>query len=197
MGNMKIFKIALLIGIFFLEVSVLKPGLNCRNFSGEFHFSLLDLRLQIEEAIYNDKTIPLFWVRFFHNKATFFVLDIFRRWLMSWDVRFLLSYLLPMGVFGFGYGIWISLRTKKSYLSPFIFYLIFAFLVEVVFAPKFKFLIKIFSLILPCQLFSLFGWWQFLKAREIKVLLFATGFFLISFWWQRVFPYEFMNFCVK
>lgn len=197
MGDMKIFKTILIVGFFLLGISALKPGFEYRDFSSEIHFSSLDLKLQLEEAIHNDVNVPLFWVRFFHNKLTFFVLDVFRRWLMFWDIRFLLSYLLPTGIFGLAYGILNLLKTKKSYFLWFVSYLIFLSLTEVIFAPRFNFLLKILFLLFPLQIFSLFGWWWFLKTNKIKALFLALGLLLMTIWWQRVFSNELMNFCVK
>jgi len=203
MGNMKRnqnFKTILLLGVLLLQLLALKPGLNCYDFSSDFHFSAFDLKLQIEEAIHNDIGISLFWVRFFHNKLTFFVLDVFRRFLMFWDFQFLLSFLLPIGILGFLVGIYYSLvnnnRKKKRGLLFVLCYLLFISLFEIIFSPKLKFLIKLLFLIIPSQFFSLFGLLKFLQKNKRNVFM-VIILLLISIWWTLVFPSEFGRFCVK
>ena len=74
----KAVKVILVSLILILQIVSLKPALGCRDFSSYFHFSSYDLKLQIEDAVHNDVGIPLWQARFFHNKLTFFILDIFR-----------------------------------------------------------------------------------------------------------------------
>ncbi len=190
--------IFLLVLIIILQLITLRPVFRCSRWDNQFHFSSLNLKLQINSAIFADQNVPNLLTRAMHNKITYFVLDVFRRYMYFTDFKFLLSYLLPVGLIGFLTAIYFIFKNKifKCKYRDF-WVIIFSFsilthLFEIIFNPGLSFILKTTILLLPHYLLSSYGIYKLLEKRTILVILLL----IISVMWLQVYSQEILNFCM-
>jgi hypothetical protein len=174
---------------------------SCKSFLDNIHFSYYDLQLQLIELNSRDASSSSVYVtRFFHNKATQFVLDVYKRYTQFLDIRLFVTLMTFVGVFGILLAFWYFLGSKKkdvrvgililiSFLTP---------LVEVVLNPDIPFMFKFIIFIVPFEILSLYGHYQFLKQKKAKILI-PIYFVLIIFsiLWLFTLPDLVYSFCVK
>jgi hypothetical protein len=186
---------------FIIELLAVSEWFVCKQFKDFIHFSSFNQALYLKGLMDNDSGIPFLIVRVFHNKPIVF-LDIFVKYYLSfWDDRFLLNLFSVVGCFGIILGIWYLLsrncKHKKQLWIMLIFLLAFP-LVEILFKPNINFIFKVIILVLPYQLFSLFGLWQFIKTDKgnFRMALIYCLLFL-SIWWINVLQSDVSNYCVR
>lgn len=164
-------KKVVLLFIIFVQIFALKPWLLCRDFI--YHFSILDLNLQLIDAIHTD-TGPLLLTRVFHNKPVFFILDIYRRYVHFIDPQLLIALLSLVGFFGLILGIWYFFDSKKkNKLIGFMLLLGFVYpLFEIFLDFKINFLIKIGIFWFPFMIISAWGNWRLIKSKSLTSAVF-------------------------
>ena len=157
--------------ILLVQLFALKPWFLCRNFI--YHFSMLDLNLQLIDAIHTDYG-PILVTRIFHNKPVFFILDIYRRYLHFIDVQLLTVLLSLVGIFGFISGLWYFLNTKKKekVLSILILWAFIFPLLEIIFDFKLDFPIKLGIFWFPFVVISTWGHWKFISSKKLRSVVF-------------------------
>lgn len=83
-------KILIILTILILFL-VYQPVADCLSIKDNFRIFPEALMIQLEGEIHADTGIPIALVRFFHNKPTFFGLEILRRLLSFGDINFLVN----------------------------------------------------------------------------------------------------------
>lgn len=190
--------IILLVLIIVLQLITLKPVFKCSRWDDQFHFTSLDLKLQLDSAIFADANVPNLFTRAMHNKVTYFVLDVFRRYMYFTDFKFLLSYLLPIGLIGFLASIYFIFKNKifkcrwKDFWVIIFSFSVVAHLFEIIFNPGLPFILKTTSLLLAHYLLSGYGIYKLLQKRTILVVLLT----ILSVMWLQVYSQEILNFCM-
>lgn len=189
------------IEIFIIEYLILEQWFACQRFKDFIHLSSTNMGLYIKDLTNNDAGIPLFIVRFFHNKIIAFFNLLLQYYLRFWDDRFILNLLSIVGCFGMILGVWYLLVRNlkyRKYLRIALIYLLVIPLTEILYEPRIGFIYKIIFLTLPLQLFSLFGIWKFLGVgRNYFRMIIVLILIVLSVWWMRVLPADIYNYCVR
>lgn len=187
--------ILLLISEFFF----MRLWLVCKELRDFFYFSMQNVQLIIIDHIHNDVGVPLLFVRILHNKVTVTVIELIRHYLYFWDVRFLLPFISPLGVFAVFLGFWYLLRSKMPTLQKIVFLLILLSvpLIEMILKPQLSFGLRLIILGIPYIFLSLVGVWHFLSTKQLVRYLIFVVLFMLSLWWFFIFQNELLNFCVK
>lgn len=188
------------IGLLLLtELAFLRLWFVCKELRDFFYFSMQNIQLIIIDQIHNDVGIPLLLVRIFHNKGTVTVIELIRHYLYFWDIRFLLPFISPIGVFAVFAGFWYLLRSKMPAIQKTFFLIILLSipLVEMILKPQLPFSARLILLSVPYVLLSVIGVWHFLSPKQpIRYGIFFV-LLVLSLWWYFVFQNELLNFCVK
>lgn len=185
-----------------LSVFNLTPWSACHSLKDDFHFSKYKIALQLDDAIHNDVNIPLFIIRFFHNKINFYFLDVARYSLLLSDLGFLINLISIIGLVGTVLGIVYLAREKggRIYLWLVIVTLLIINFIEIVIHPKMLFLLKLSIMSLPYYFLSYFGYWSLFKQCKRRRVFFVFFMVLIvvwlTIWWQTtMLRKELFNFC--
>jgi hypothetical protein len=196
---MKKINYVLIVIILVLQFIYLRPGLQCWDWNSSYHFSLYDVKLQVDAAIRADKNVPILFTRAMHNKATYLVLDIFKRLMLFMDFRFLVSYLLPAGLFGLMTAVFLIIKEKLlrnnwlDFWVVLLFYSLGVRLFEIIISPNFSFVLKLILMVLPQLILAAYGIYRQLKEKKYWLVIVLI---LISGLWIKVFPKEILNFCL-
>lgn len=184
--------------IFFYVYSV-RFWLQCRDLMYYYHFTSLDLRLQIINLITYEYKQGVLVARIFHNKPVQFVIDIYKRYTHFFDPQLFITLLSFAGFVGLIFGFWYFFKNKKSRPAWFLFILMFLLpLAEVLINLKIDFPIRIIAISLPFIIFSIFGHLQFMKNhKSLGVVVFYIILFLITAGWFLNFPHDAFNYCTK
>jgi len=196
MKNKKLFSVIFLLAF---QLLPLRFWVNCKSFLDTIYFSAYDLELQIIDLIHKDASVPIFVARFFHNKVTQFALDVYKRYTHFLDIGFFASFITFVGIFGMLLGIWYYLNSKKkdkrigliillSFVIPFI---------EVLFNPVLPFTFKVILIIIPFQVLSAYGHYQFIKKKRSKLI--TTVYLIliiISIIWIFFLPDAVYKYCI-
>lgn len=184
---------AILIQLMFLYKWVDKTS-----FLDKYHYSSPFLQIKIDNAIHNDINQPIGLIRFYHNKISFFLNDIFDRWLLYYDIKLVVILISPVGAFGFYIGIFNLLFTKKTALSKILLFFIFSLpVMETLFKPDVDFSIKIALLTFSYIFVSFIGLTKFFPAKLISLRCLSIIILIwISALWLFIFPADFINFFV-
>lgn len=83
----------------------------CKHFFDMYYFSQYKVWLLLDDAIHNDSFVPFSIIRLFHNKPVFLLKGLFDAGILYWDIKFLFSFLTPIGTFGLAYGVFHSIRS--------------------------------------------------------------------------------------
>ena len=182
-----------------VNIVYLRYWLSCVDLNYVYHFSAYDLQLQVIDAIHTD-TSSIFVTRFFHNKISLFVLDVFKRYTHLLDIQLLICLISFAGFFGLLLGFWyyFNSKNKKIYitLSLLIFFLFP--LLEVIFNFKIAFLIKILIFWIPLFIISSFGNWSFIRSKNTKIVFFIYLILIVlSILWLINFPQLAYTYCTK
>lgn len=195
-----IFRTFFIIIIAVIGVISARPWFSCNRFADNFYFSALDLKLRLIEAVHNDKDTSINLVRFFHNKGSGAVFDLFKHYMQFFDIQFLINFLSFAGIFGLIYGLWFYLnKNNKNKILKYGILILFIFpFIEISINPPIAFNIKLLTLLIPYQLTVLLGFWNFLK-KDINIFKLAFILFLvvISIWWIMIFPNNVFDYCLK
>src|SRR5258708_1808414 len=98
------------------EFLTLQMWFACQNFTGIFHHSSINLNLQIEDYVHNEKGTSLFLTRLFTNKLTDQIINLFRFYMQFWDIRFGSIWFSLLGYLGILFGFYYVLaNTKKKW----------------------------------------------------------------------------------
>ena len=91
-GNFEMIKqIFFTLLILFILILTFKSEKDCDNLKNSFRFSFETVQLQLNGDIYNDVNMPLWSVRFFHNKPVYLGRELARKILLFGDARFLVN----------------------------------------------------------------------------------------------------------
>lgn len=182
----------LIIIFFFLFLWWLTPWYFCHNFKDPYYFSIHGLQINLDDLIHNDTGLPFSLIRFYHNKITVFAAATFSRYLLFWDIKFVLNLISFTGIFGLACALWYK-RYPKILLI-----LMFAFpLIEIFFKPAIIFPVKITLFALPLEIISLLGITKLLSVHNYskKIYLLLLLILWFSIWWRQIFPLEAFEFC--
>ena len=170
----------------------------CTHFQNRFHFSSLDLKLRINEAVGQDKGIPLFITRLFHNKIIGIYFDTFKYFIEYFDIRFITALLSLAGMISFFYGIFALFKSGDKRLTFLIFTLLFIVsFVEIFLNPPIPFNYKIVLLALPYQFISLYGIWKFSQTDKRPIYIVGIlGLLILSIAWLILIQKDLTYYCV-
>lgn len=181
--------------IFVIDAWTTMLWLKCAKFADFFHFSSLDMRLKLEEAVHNDKGFPSLYSRFFHNKVVFFAKEVFANYFHFWDIRFGVVFFSIIGYFGILCGLWYLLKSKTRYRwLVIIVYLILPF-IEVFHSIE-PYRLRLILLSVPYYAISLYGIWQFLKFHKDKGFWIVIVLVVFSIWYSYALPKEILLNCL-
>ena len=172
----------------------------CKSFTDLFHYSSVNLNLQIDYYIDTEKNTSYILSRLFNNKFIDSILNLLRFYLQFWDIRFGASWFTLIGYFGIFSGFYyiFSLKQKRFYHWIMLLVILFLPWIEIIIEPHINIMMKSIYLWAPFSLFSLYGISQFLNRGKFKkrllVLLILT---LISIWWIAFLPYSMPRYCNK
>lgn len=172
----------LIIGI--IELLFLKQWLACVRFGDHFHFSALDLKLRLIEAVHNDSGVPISIVRAFHNKIVGTLIDIFNNYTQYWSIAFLVNLLSFVGAFGLICSIWylFQKRYDKWVWALFAAALIFP-LIEILATYNSPFVFQLGLITIPLVALSFVGWREFLAGKsKFRYVVFAILVTLSLIW---------------
>lgn len=179
----------LLIFLIVIELLYLRAWFTCDRLSQFYLFSYSSSLLDMKGELGPDKNLPLWLIRIFHNKPIDISLDIARNYIQFWDIRFLISVLSIIGVVGFLYGFYYFFQSikKNSFVLVLIVILILFPFIETFFDPRIDFRLKIALLAFPYELFSLFGFWKFMKLSHHQLFIIMTFVLIdISLWFLYI-----------
>ncbi len=186
----------LVIVVAFVTINSFKLFLACDNFSDTFHFSPLDMRLKLEEAIHNDMGFSVNLARFFHNKVAFSINQIFINYLHFWDVKFGVIFFSIVGYCGIFFGFWYLIKTNSQYKWYVLAMLLLLPLIEVFRTPA-SYQMRLIFLAISFLFLSIFGVWQFVKNQKKKAVVLLILLVVLSLWYQMILQSDaFLN-CFK
>lgn len=179
-----------------VQLLALKPWLLCRNFI--YHFSVLDLNLQLIDAIHTDYGSILV-TRIFHNKPVFFILDIYKRYVHYIDIQFLTALISFVGFLGLLFGVWYFLSAKKKHktLAILLMFIVIFPLMEILLDFKINFAVKLGLFWLPLIFFSSWGNWRFLEEKKQAALIILLFVIIFSFVFLIIYPQNAYFYCSK
>lgn len=190
----------IIITLLFYLITTTGNWFSYQGFNKNYYFSESNLKLKLTDAINNDINTPFFFIRSYHNKFTFTVMEVARIYLMYWDIIFLVALLSPFGVFGFIMGLWYFTYYRyrsKLLLSVIVLICVFQ-TIEIFIKPDIIFPIKILIFSLPYQLVSYFGISRMIIKREQKKIYIIL---LIFIWLTIIWKYSLFsdpaNFCLS
>lgn len=190
-----IYRITIIL-ILFIEIWTTKLWLICSKFADFFHFSYFDLQLKIEDAVHNDKGFPSSIARFFHNKISFFVHDVFSSYMRFWDIRFGVVFFSIIGYFGLFCGFWYLLKSNIKYKQLIvIIYLLIPFIE--VFRLIHSYQLNLILLSFPYQILSIYGIWSFLSQHKKRGLALVVLLLILSIWYIYALPQDILLNCFK
>ena len=161
---------------------------SCVDFSGQFHYSTFDLQLRLIEDIHNDKSIPIWEVRLFHNKLIGNLFDFIKYYLQFWDISFLASFISLAGVVGLIAQFYFFLSKSRNLWIWFLFlYLIFVPFIEIFKPGDFSFHTRLIFIAVPYLIWSMLGFLNLLKFKSVDIR-FLGAIIILSLWYQLVFP---------
>jgi hypothetical protein len=171
----------------------------CRGFKDMFLFSQPAFQLRLMGEIHTDQTIPVFLTRIFHNKLTQFLLDIISIYIQFWDIRFLLTFLSPIGIFGLVYGIWHFIHVKKTLLQKLALLLLLVVPFVIIFPSiTLHYYNKVMLLALPYHGIAFYGVWKFLQSKKIPYrTVVIIVLLIISIWLNMIMGDALYNYCMK
>jgi len=172
--------------------------IHCKGFQEILHVNFPTLALQLRGEVNQDYGLPLWIVRFFHNKPIDTLLLIIKTYFRFWDFLFFGELFPFIGVFGIlaaGYYFFTSNTKRLWQWILFALFLVLPF-VELLFYAKVPFLIRIgmfyavfgFISVLGIKKFVLLQKWAFV----VLIILAA-----ISFWWFAVADFHLASFCYQ
>lgn len=183
-----------------IEYFALQTWFVCKDFTGIFHHSSINLALQLDDYIHAEKGTSLLLTRLFNNKVVIVFLDFFRFYLQFWDVRFGSIWFSLIGYSGILFGFYYLFSAKKKTIYHWIALglILLLPLIEIYGEPHVSLLIKSSYLWLPFSSFSLYGIYQFLSYGNIKKrLIIVSVIIVISLFWFLFLPYDTPRYCVK
>lgn len=177
-------KYLLLITIFLIQGFALVQWIGQTEIASQAHFSSFDLQLRLIENIHNDRTIPLWEVRLFHNKLIGSLFDIFGHYLQFWNLVFLSAFFSLAGVVGLGAGLYYFFSRKKHWILWLLFgYLLLVPFVEIFGSSTVSYNIRLILVAIPFLFWSLFGYWHVLQEKKIG-WIWIVLLLLLSIWYQ-------------
>lgn len=182
--------------ILLVELLAFRLWFACEKLADSFHISFLDDRLKLEEAIHNDTGYPIQLYRFFHNKVAFTINQVFVNYIHFWDIRFGVMLFSIIGYFGVFIGFWYLTKVKNKYKWVIFAVLLLIPLIEIFLLPI-SYQLRISILVIPYQVLSMFGYWQFIKMHRRRAVVFIVILILISIWYQAAFHNEIFFNCVR
>ena len=188
----------LIIGLLILQLLPLKAWIYCKNFFDFYHFTVLDLELQLIYAINHDQGLPVILARIFHNKLLQFFIDIYKRYTHFLDPQLLVTLLTFVGLFGIIISIWYFLNSKKrnKKIGALILISFGIPLLDVVFNFKLPFIYKLLLVAVPFNLVSIYGHFRFLGSDNKKVVMFVYIVLIaLSIYWIFMAPGQAVKYC--
>ncbi len=176
---------------------LLKTNLSCLNYNGNFHYSPNLVSFHLNELTTGDHQVPIFVVRFFHNKISVLMFDIFSRYIQFFNVFYLINIVGLAGLFGllYFYFSFFSRKVKNKFIKIFgVLILLFPFL-EIFQLIKLSFFFRTLYLILPYQAAAFMGFFFFLKQRKPASYIICFFLLLLTIAWIIVLRRESLNFC--
>lgn len=167
----------------------------CQKFIDQFYFSSLDLQLRMVEAIHTDSQTPLFFVRFFHNKLTGSLIDVFRSYVLYYDVRFLLSLVGFTGFICALAGVYYLLVERKHKLLYVFLMLFFVFpFLSIFFRSIIPYQVWLIGFSLIVSVLSIYGIYR-LKWNTWLLSVFVLS-LLVTIWYQSIYTPLVLRFCM-
>lgn len=169
----------------------------CKNYNGNFHFENHVISFHLNELIQTEESTSITITRFFHNKISVFIFDLFSRYLQFFNIFYLINILSIFGVFGLFY-FYFSIFKEEKINKFFKFFSIILLLIpflEIFQFNKHVFVIKIIMLIIPYQIASFLGILFFIRKGDFIKILICSLLILLSIGWFIVFNKEILSFC--
>ncbi len=191
------FRYVILIFLVTLFAYLLKTHLSCIDYNGNFHYFSQVVSFHLNELTSSDRQVPIFIVRFFHNKVSVLLFDIFNRYIQFFTVFYLINILSFVGLFGlfYFYFSFFAQRIENKWTKIFAVILLLLPFLEIFQLMKQAFIIKIFYLILPYQVAAYIGIFLFLKQKKHISYGICFLLLLLSIGWIIVFRHESLSFC--
>jgi hypothetical protein len=186
-------KIIIILSLF-ITLYALNEWRVCTDFTSPIHFSSLDMKLKLEEAIRNDVGYEPVVARTYHNKLNFGAMVILNSYLRFWDIRQGVLLFSIIGYLGIFLGFWYLIVSKNKIKWP-----LFAVLLLIPFIEVFHFPIayhiRLGLLTVPYMIFSVFGLWNFLERDKLLRVGLLIILAILSFWFLDVFKSEIFSYC--
>ncbi len=176
---------------------LLKTHLLCVDYNGNFHYSSHVASFHLNELTTGDHQVPIFMVRFFHNKISVLLLDIFNRYIQFFNIFYLVNILGIAGTFGLLYFYFslFSQKIRNKFIRIFGLIILLLPFLEIFQLIKQAFLLKITYLFLPYQIAALLGFFFFLKQKKTVSYTICFLLLLLTIGWTIVFQNDALSFC--
>lgn len=157
----------------------------CKNFTSYF-FNPIAIKIAVESQMLDDGNLPKNLSRFFHNKISVGTSEILKSYAETIDIRFLISFLGPLGIFLIISAIYQIIKSRKQFdklwLAPFL----ISFILLLPIDPKIAFYITALS----WYLLTIRGISEFTRSNILKIafiIFTVTTFWYFSFDWKMPF----------
>ena len=189
-------KYLLLVCLVALFAYLFKIDLSCNNYNGDFHYSSHVVSFHLSELTSTETHVPIFVARFFHNKVSVMLFDIFFRYTQYFNIFYLINTLGIIGLFGLLYFYFFLFGNIKvgKLLKVFGIILLLLPFAEIFQAIK-LFPFKMFAFILPYQGAAFVGILYFLKQKSLIKYSIYLLLLLLTIGWIVVFKNDLMSFC--
>jgi|SRR6185369_14330048 len=178
-----------------LELFAVFQWVNCRDFVGEFHYSQINLDLQLTGAIHNDREIPIWLVRVFHNKVVGAFFAVFDSYSKFWGALFLTSFLSFAGIVGLGAQFYSFFTNKKRFAVWIAFLaLLVSPLVEIFLFNYLPFAVRLTLIAFPFVAWSMLGFKFLLEKKKVNSKI-VDLLIVVSLWYLLAF-HPLATFCV-
>jgi len=190
-------KYFILIFLVVLFTYLLKTHFSCANYNGNFHYSSHVITFHLNEIITTENQTSIFIVRFFHNKITVLMLDIFSRYIQFFNIFYLINIVGLAGLFGlfYFYFSFFTQKLKNIFIKIFGITILLLPFLEIFQLTKQGFFLKILFFILPYQIAAFIGFFISLNQRNRVSYIIYFLLLLISIGWIIVFQNELLSFC--
>ena len=148
----------------------------CKKFTSYF-FNPIAVKIAVESQMLDDGNLPKNLSRFFHNKISIGASEILKSYAITIDIKFLISFLGPLGIFLILPAISQVIKSRKFYdkfwLSPFL----ISFILILPANPKISFYVTAIS----WYLLTFIGIGTFARSNKLKILFIFLS--LATFWY--------------
>ena len=148
----------------------------CKNFTSYF-FNPLSIKITAESQTLDDGNLPKNISRFFHNKISVGTSEILKSYANTINIRFLISFLGPLGIFIILAAIGQTIRSRRFYDKLWLVPFLLSFVLILPVDPKVSFYIVAIS----WYLLAFKGGGSLPESKRLKILLLLL--LVMTFWY--------------